>query len=554
MRVKIHKVTYVLLALGLLLAVMNLRCGSSAESDGIIDGDMDADHNNPSVDGDSESSYWEYESAAESDMAESTPEPEDELKTMSRPVIGNRYVFVLNILARTVVAIESGTLKIKSFKVGEDPRFVTTIPGRDVALVLCAGSDEMVMLDMEQDRNYSWDLATRNYAGYNDIVISDDGMFATLFFNHLKMEDGDRLGALQEVAIMDLSRSASYTETKQPFTVRSVGLNPIGVFYTSDSATAYIITDYGLTAIDLTLATYPVVPNISLEEGGGDSLNREVLITPSGDYALVRRIESSEVNLVDLSTGQRKSLTLEGAPTDMDLSPDGRTLYVVLREQGKLGLAPLPGGFEDPAQNLWLDLTRGEGQVVVSPDGRLLLAFTNVELREELTIIDLSDNRQTVRYLSKSVRDVVLSPTGSRALVLHTKLPGSPESAVDIHQRIDRSYGYSVVNLANEAVVLTLSDAQQEQWVFTPDESKLYLMVTDETRVKQVHIVDLSDPFSAFVGVVNLGSLPSDIGIMPGAGRTFVSQAHTEGRITFFDWNDDDMITVTGFELNSNIQ
>jgi hypothetical protein len=50
-----------------------------------------------------------------------------------------------------------------------------------------------------------------------------------------------------------------------------------------------------------------------------------------------------------------------------------------------------------------------------------------------------------------------------------------------------------------------------------------------------------------------LGSPPSAVGILPGAGQAFVAQRHPLGRVSFLDVVTDAVRTVTGFDLNSQI-
>jgi hypothetical protein len=50
-----------------------------------------------------------------------------------------------------------------------------------------------------------------------------------------------------------------------------------------------------------------------------------------------------------------------------------------------------------------------------------------------------------------------------------------------------------------------------------------------------------------------LGSPPSAVGILPGAGEAFVAQRHPLGRVTFLKLATDAIRTITGFDLNSDI-
>ena len=52
---------------------------------------------------------------------------------------------------------------------------------------------------------------------------------------------------------------------------------------------------------------------------------------------------------------------------------------------------------------------------------------------------------------------------------------------------------------------------------------------------------------------VRLPSVPVHLGSLPDTNIAFVSQEHNLGRISFFDTDEGDLQTITGFELNSAI-
>jgi hypothetical protein len=53
-----------------------------------------------------------------------------------------------------------------------------------------------------------------------------------------------------------------------------------------------------------------------------------------------------------------------------------------------------------------------------------------------------------------------------------------------------------------------------------------------------------------------LGSPPNAIGALAGIDKVFVNQVHSEGRISFinWDWDDGTVESVTGFALNGRIR
>jgi len=53
----------------------------------------------------------------------------------------------------------------------------------------------------------------------------------------------------------------------------------------------------------------------------------------------VRPPAEKGIAVVDLVTGERKTVALPSVPTDLDLVADGKTAFVVLRESGELSFA-----------------------------------------------------------------------------------------------------------------------------------------------------------------------------------------------------------------------
>ena len=83
--------------------------------------------------------------------------------------------------------------------------------------------------------------------------------------------------------------------------------------------------------------------------------------------------------------------------------------------------------------------------------------------------------------------------------------------------------------------------------------SLYYLLLNDEGQdIRQLEVINL-DSFRT--ESIRLGSPPDHIGLIPNDGnpRIYISQEHPVGRMTFIDETNDEIKTVTGFELNSLI-
>jgi hypothetical protein len=243
------------------------------------------------------------------------------------------------------------------------------------------------------------------------------------------------------------------------------------------------------------------------------------------------------------------------AITDVDLAPSGDYALAVVRDQSVVLRVPIPGGFSDPSE---VEVLRVDGELIGSVSiaqnaERALLFTTVVPTNERVTVLDLNSGDFEVLRLPKSVERVTLSPDSSTALIVHQKLEGSPdEPGLDPDSVIDRSHGYSVLDLDSGFSKLQTVAAPVGPSTVVPDGSALFVLFDDAGKtLREVHRVGLE---SFLVDRVVLGSPPTSVGAVPGTRRVFVGQEHPDGRISFIDWETGDVESVTGFELNSRIR
>ncbi|MDJ0766339.1 MAG: hypothetical protein QNJ97_25410 [Myxococcota bacterium] len=161
----------------------------------------------------------------------------------------------------------------------------------------------------------------------------------------------------------------------------------------------------------------------------------------------------------------------------------------------------------------------------------------------------------TVLPLRKSVKSIEQAQDGNTALIIHTKKAGDPNAqGISVEERIDRSYGYSLLHPATGDLKLQLTEVEPHGQVAVPNSDTLFLLFWKKNHpaVKEVHRIDLEnfviDP------IIKLESPPVSAGYVPGAKKIFVNQDHPEGRLTFIHVDTFDTQTVTGFELNSEIE
>jgi len=491
------------------------------------------------------------------------PPPEVEVqRSFELPQAGARYVYVANPRRDTVAVIDSRTLAIQSVEAGDGPTHLVTVPGRDEAIVVNVNSRTATVLRTTEAGTRTAQVPV--VPGANAIAVAPGGRHAVAYLDTSRPNQGVPAGSFQDISVISLD--PENTRALQ----LSVGFRPLSVAFSADGARAFVITEDGVSILDLATLTGPtIVPNVSLDDAppttadagfadagvsAGAMRARDVSITPDGRYAVARVEGSSTLRLVDLTTRRARFRDAGGPVTDLDVSPDGTFALAVVREQSRVLRIPLPGGFERPDDVRVLRLD-GEfvGSVTIAPDGRRAIGYTTALATERAVEMDLAGEGAPVALrLRKTVRAVAFSPDSRTALFVHGASGGSPdESGIDLETRIDRSYGYSLYDVGARFLKLQLTPADVGPFAITPDGDFTFVLLRDDSAgVALAQRVALR---SFTVSDIALGSPPRSVGAVPATERVFIGQEHPEGRITFVDWRSGALQSVTGFELNARI-
>ena len=132
-------------------------------------------------------------------------------------------------------------------------------------------------------------------------------------------------------------------------------------------------------------------------------------------------------------------------------------------------------------------------------------------------------------------------------------MPGTPSASSTVDEYIDRSYGYTLLDLATGFGKLQITPVDPGSFTYAPDGSKAYVALDGGDAVTATRALQVVTTQTGVVITKQLGSPPSEVGILPGAGEAFTAQRHPLGRVTFVDLTTDNVRTITGFDLNSNI-
>jgi DNA-binding beta-propeller fold protein YncE len=461
------------------------------------------------------------------------------------PASGNRYVYVPLTDLDTVARVDSETLDVESLVVGDRPTVLVTAPGQDLAVVLNTGSDSVSILRTEAGVDRVVTLPTPPH--FNRLVVGPLGMFAVSYFV-LESPDTQGIGSFQDVSVIRLA------ENQEEVLNVSVGFRPRAVTFAPDESAAYVITEDGVSILDLAGATggfiAPTVPVSAnpFVEGIPD----EVVVMPDGSYAFARWQSMSMVRAVNLQTADSTDTPLGAPPTDIDLTAAGDRLVSVIRARSEIVIMDVPGDIGDASALDTLDCTPlNIGSAVLTEDGEHAIVFTNAVNEKAISVVELATGNKQTAMLRKGVRTLAIAPDGTIALILHNKIPGDPSPLDDFETQLDKRYGFSLFNLDTLFAKLQITDADPGAFAFVPDSSAAYLIVADpDQNLREVLKLNLQN---LIVSSYLVGSHPVEIGSVLGTNRIYVSQDHPMGRISFINVGTGELRTVTGFQLNSQI-
>ncbi len=492
-----------------------------------------------------------------SDAGMPPPPPEVEYE-LGAPTSSDRYIYVPMTAQDELARIDGQTLAVTSTRVGLRPKVLATIPGSDGAVVLDThnGTATIVRPAVSSEGDTKRTLAT--LVNLNRVDIDPTGRYAVVWFDLAKhLQDGTlgTVGSFQDVTVIALAPGVERAVNL------TVGFRPRDVQFDALGTRAFVITADGVSVVDMGYATThgpSIVPPIPVAEAAA-SETAEVHVLPTGIYAAVRQVGESALRIVSLGVnnpGETWVLPLASPATDIDLAPDGTRVYAVSREAKELSIVDVPGDIGNASAVTRVNLTgHSVGSFVLSADGSRALMFTNATADERITKIELAHPGFPITTwpLKKSVRAVGISPTGTTAIVINAKMAGDPASATTADEYIDRSYGYTLLDLATGFGKLQITPVDPGAFAYAPDGSKAYVGLDGGDTVTATRALQVVTTQTGVVITKPLGSPPTTVGILPGANEAYAAQRHPLGRVTFIDLGTDAVRTVTGFDLNGNI-
>jgi hypothetical protein len=296
--------------------------------------------------------------------------------------------------------------------------------------------------------------------------------------------------------------------------------------------------------IDLT-ATEPSPSLVQLSEDLLDPpAAEEIEVAPGGGFAFVRQFGSSEIAILDLVDLGVDRVPVGFNPTDLDITPDGSHAVVVSRGSSELWLLDTTDPWAPP-EVVPLPEEYVLGSLLLSPDGTQGVLYTTATLQDRFATWDIATGEVTVRGLVKPVQSMSVSPTGESLLVFHTEEDAegadssSPYYGAWAMSLMDLGdFRSNPMKLAGEPTAYAHSDDGEHGFFIMDGED--HLVVLDYTTLLPEDI--------------ELKSPPVHVGTLPESDYAYASQEHELGRISFYDSDSGALETITGFELNSEIE
>lgn len=459
---------------------------------------------------------------------EPLPPEEEDLSTFRAPVATGRFLWSANPESGRVAMIDGQSLAVRVFSAGLFPTHLAAAVGNDQsrALVLNVGSSDASIFTLTGDMVTEEKVDT--HVGANAWTVSDSGSWAVAWSRSESGQVLDPTESFQEITVIDLTANPLEAERL------TVGYRPSLVHIDDADQKLSVVSDEGITLIDLS-PTPTIRDWIQLGSGAG----RDVSITEEGRHALVRRQGQSTIEIIDLTDPSSTfEVTLGGAITDLDLAESGRAVAVV-REKSELSTFLVDEITVDPTAHDTVHVP-GEvfGSAALAPGGNTAALYTNAVESDRVTVVQLVPGTEYLDYRTVStkspVQAVSTSPDGRHAIALG--------------KDADVARSFSVLSLEEARFPRIVgTDAVVHQVALGNDSA---IVTTSSSDTHEAHLVQLPE---LNVRSTRLASAPVAAGILTTEDLGYVAQRHTEGRITFFDFDTAKARTLTGFELAAEV-
>lgn len=457
-----------------------------------------------------------------------------------RPAETERHLFVANAERATVTRVTVETLEVVTTPVGNSPQQVEWVPDQDQIAVFNHGDDTVSLIDIETLDGSTIDVRP----GMNHLQVAPDGAFAAAWNDtsrpaNIKPSGG--LASFNEFSLIDIA-----ARTHWPLVA---GFLPTDVAFSPDGSKLVLVEDAFAAIVDLSLDT-PAPLLVPLDTSGTPKQVEEMALTEDGAWAFVRRLEGSDLQVIDLAQGDATTLSVGNNTTDLDLSEDGTQAIVVAQDDEELwvfdahdpfaapGVIPLPSGFSF-------------GSIELSDDGTIGVLYNTSIDTDRYAVWDRANDTFEIHALVKPIAQVEIAPSSDAMVVFH---PPNDLPDADPNSPFFGNWAATVVSLEDSRHNPLLLPAPPMGFAHSPTGQFGYLTMVDQP------FVELLDYTTLLHEEFSLSSTPVHVGVFRVSGEAapeplaWISQEHSLGRMSFLDPRLRSIETLTGFELNGQVE
>ena len=302
---------------------------------------------------------------------------------LSRPAVTRDFVVVANKNQGALTKIQSsGSLsKVTSVEIGGRPTEVFAVGDTNRIVAFGRGEGSFAVVDLGAAGETDSVRRLPVLDNCNQITVSPDGLHAVLWYDNAAARAGETMGPLSEVALLDLSAASA-----APVTI-GVGVNVRQVSFAADGSRAVVVSDDGASVLEIAdITSNRSIPPIPLSDDGVTGqlgADRDVFVTEAADFAVVRRAGIDGLGIVNLETGDVRTVATGERLTDIELLGPSRELALLSPSRSAVGFVALEaaglGSGEGSGDGVdWVALPAGTaGFLVPSADGARVFATSS---------------------------------------------------------------------------------------------------------------------------------------------------------------------------------
>jgi hypothetical protein len=488
----------------------------------------------------------------------------------STPVVGPvpaatpDYVFALDPAGGQAIRVTDATLAIEAIPLGGAPAEVDAFTNADLVLVLNPGNNTVHLLDaLNPGPTLLENIALDRRQDH--LRLAPDDSWAGAFTDPNTSPDQGAEGIITLIQL-----AAPGTKPAGIPYDRAAGFRVSNLFFRAPNGVTTGLTAVALDSVSFVDLTQPVPPDLPPRQSlpaaaSADLASRSVIATPDGSFVLISSFTSPDLTFIDVDAQTVGTVTLPDIATDLEIEPSGSAAVAVLRATAQVAVIHIPQDLQPGGKPTLISLgSFNAGQINLSPvsppTGPFGLLFTNATASMEIARLDIQSGTVTPYpdVLQKLVQGVGIGPDGQTAVVVHRPDP-DPTTTDPYALQVAEDQGYSMFNIASAVAQLKRTGTVAVQsFAFAPQGGAAAVALSDPTN--KVYGVDVLNLDTLVANSLSLASAPEFVGPIPQPpGSTadpsvWVTQVFAGGQISFVDLTTLDLTTVTGFELNSQIQ